>query len=704
VARNRDLAIAGIAALPDLTDSVEFERGGFWRRVAALLIDVIAISVLLQLIALALFPLTDGHVQFAGGISFGSHCNRLDAVPEGISIPADFGANSITDCENRLFGLRSSRTLSVARITGDGAVTRAVRVGYMLDAQGKPLRGLPLDIFTLPLLLVLRLMLDRGAGSPGRRICRLRLADARLGHCPPADPAVNRRYAALALPLLPGWLWSSYASLFPGPELIGNTVLLLCWIGTGIPALVAVLEAAVAMIRRRDAWYDRFARTAVLRLGEDRAAIPIAAPVAAPLVPVERDPIAAALEPATPFALPPPLPPEAPRSRNYFLRHWRGELSLPVSYWLNGILGGLLIGITVAVLAVITHRQGEARPLLWLFNLVAIWLLGTLLTLWQAVGVWRSAIRYRRSGKRFWGGLAQTVTLLGAAQYAYGFATVGAPQLAGIYEIVSGDAKVGPHQFHILAGGQTLDFAGGITFGVADEFEHFLAAMTNVRTVRLNSHGGRILEAQKMADIIKRRNLATFVAGDCLSACTIVFLGGSQRFMLPAARLGFHQPAFRGMTASDRSAAISTEVARLQRFGLSHDFAVKANTAAPSSMWYPDKDELLREHVVTRLVNPQQVAQSPADRPRVAAVPSVLDAQGNYTSNATPAARPPAALPAPGVASTLNPATSANSSSAPPPAKIPAELLKRLTTQPVKKPAATPAPPATAQQVPAEQK
>ena len=84
-----------------------------------------------------------------------------------------------------------------------------------------------------------------------------------------------------------------------------------------------------------------------------------------------------ALPPATSFARPPPLPPPLPpeASRNYFLRHWRGELSLPVSYWVNGILGGLLIGITVAVLAVITHRQGEARPLLWLFNLVAIWLL-----------------------------------------------------------------------------------------------------------------------------------------------------------------------------------------------------------------------------------------------------------------------------------------------------------------------------------------
>jgi hypothetical protein len=28
-------------------------------------------------------------------------------------------------------------------------------------------------------------------------------------------------------------------------------------------------------------------------------------------------------------------------SRNYLMRHWRGELSLPISYWVNGSLLGV---------------------------------------------------------------------------------------------------------------------------------------------------------------------------------------------------------------------------------------------------------------------------------------------------------------------------------------------------------------------------
>ena len=303
-----------------------------------------------------------------------------------------------------------------------------------------------------------------------------------------------------------------------------------------------------------------------------------------------------------PLLLPPPLPPPP---RNYFVRHWLGELSLPKSYWLNGLIGGVLVGAAIAALNVAVHGRSEAQPVLWLVALIATWVVVSLFTMWQAVGVWRSATNYRASGKYFWGGLAKTVTVLGVLNLAYNCLFVGTAQMAGIYEIIDGDARVGPHQFKVLANGLVLEFSGGITFGVANELNGFLNAMGGVRTVRLNSLGGRILEAQRMSDLIRARGLSTFVAQDCMSACTIVFLGGRQREILPSARIGFHQPAFRGMTAASRAAAIATEQARLQRFGLSKEFAARANTATPTGMWYPDKDELVREKVVTRVALPQ---------------------------------------------------------------------------------------------------
>ena len=376
-------------------------------------------------------------------------------------------------------------------------------------------------------------------------------------------------------------------------------------------------------------------------------------------------PVQAAFADAAPPALmPPPLPP--PESQNYFLRHWRGELSLPVSYWVNGVVLGIAAGIAIALLSALIYRGDEGRPLLWLSSLVATWLSIILLVAWQSVGGWRSAVRYRRSGKFFWGTAAQAMIVLGVLQAGYRFVMVGAPQIAGMYEIAAGDTRVGPHQFHILANGRVLEFSGGITFGVAQEMQGFLAAMENVERVRLNSIGGRILEAQKMSDLIKARGLSTVVFNQCLSACTIVFLGGKERWLAQNGRLGFHQPAFRGMSETERRLTIALEEERLQKFGLSRAFAERANSAAPASMWIPEKDELLREHVITRILT--------------------------LTPNPAKAKPPAAAFTPPPVATEVNAAAAASriptdaSASKPasdfsdqPRAIIPPDVIKRLT-------------------------
>src|SRR3981081_1188863 len=48
---------------------------------------------------------------------------------------------------------------------------------------------------------------------------------------PPPTTSVSRRYGALALPLAPAWIWSAYAALFPGQELLGTTLYWLFWAG-----------------------------------------------------------------------------------------------------------------------------------------------------------------------------------------------------------------------------------------------------------------------------------------------------------------------------------------------------------------------------------------------------------------------------------------------------------------------------------------
>jgi hypothetical protein len=155
-----------------------------------------------------------------------------------------------------------------------------------------------------------------------------------------------------------------------------------------------------------------------------------------------------------------------------------------------------------------------------------------------------------------------------------------------------------------------------------------------------------------------------------------------ERLMLPSARLGFHQPAFRGMTAADRRAAIATEQLRLQGFGLSSAFAARATSASPSGMWYPDKDELVRERVVTRVISPTQ--ESPIDGSFVDT--SSPDAGGTdmpiarVTVPTTARSAPAAGLSATGDST----ASTGAADYGPVRNRVPVDLLKRLSSVPRK--------------------
>jgi len=295
--------------------------------------------------------------------------------------------------------------------------------------------------------------------------------------------------------------------------------------------------------------------------------------------------------------MPPPLP-----SQNYFLQHWRGERSLKFAWWVNGALIGLGFVVALVALFVLCVELLETRPQTYLPVFCATYASIVIVATWQIVGIWRSATHYRAGGKPFWGEIAKCVMLLAVSLHVWaGYVVL--PKLRAIHEIARGDGLIGPHSFAVTDNGDTLEFSGGITFGVAEELEARLDAMDHVKTVMLNSYGGRSIEAEQMADLIRARGLSTAVAQTCLSACPTVFLAGRERVLLGSARIGFHQPTSRVGFDEPTAALNAEQKARLMRFGLSEEFAMRANQARPSSMWYPARAELLREKVVTKIVD-----------------------------------------------------------------------------------------------------
>jgi hypothetical protein len=324
----------------------------------------------------------------------------------------------------------------------------------------------------------------------------------------------------------------------------------------------------------------------------------------------DRLPKSAEEDAATDVPLSPTTNEPAGKKGNYFVRHWRGQLSLPVSYWLNGFLGNVLAAMAVAAIEGNLNFRDDFSPLISLASVVGVWAVLWLITLWQVVGTWRSATNYRASGKKVWGGVAQLFLVIGLARALVAFCQSGIPQIGEMYDIFNGDKRVGTYAFRVLRDGQELEFSGGITFGAAKEFEHFLDAMGSVRLVHLNSIGGRIFEAQRIGNLIRSRNLSTYVSNQCLSACTIIFLSGRERLITAQARLGFHQPDMAGLTEEGRRDAINEEIKRLRSLGMSQAFAVKANQAPPGDMWFPSTPELLAEKAATQLVNSADFAFS----------------------------------------------------------------------------------------------
>src|SRR5687767_5491380 len=106
--------------------------------------------------------------------------------------------------------------------------------------------------------------------------------------------------------------------------------------------------------------------------------------------------------PVTPPALS-TEPPEEPM--NYFVRHWKGDLPLGISYWCNGVcLSAIIMALSASLSEAeekISLRTGSALVFLIYFFTIIV-------GVWQIVGTWRSASKHRdRGGQYAWAAITK---------------------------------------------------------------------------------------------------------------------------------------------------------------------------------------------------------------------------------------------------------------------------------------------------------
>lgn len=288
------------------------------------------------------------------------------------------------------------------------------------------------------------------------------------------------------------------------------------------------------------------------------------------------------------------------RSSNWFARHWRGDLSLATSYWINGIAlngGAYLLGL--ALNAVVTPTE---HPYWAMGYLAGFWILILLPQTWLWGGIWRSASRTTRdTGHSLWPTVAKGAVVIGALYTAGLFleGDYGVRAFPALAESAQDQKEFSVYIVRPLRHGSELEISGGIGPGISDALRAQLRANPEARVVHLNSLGGMVAEAKKLRDLIRERHLVTDTSTGCASACTLAFLGGESRLLEGKGRLGFHQPKIPALRGSALKAVLQAEEQYLVTCGVTRDFAHKVMLTPRDTQWYPTPAELLDAHVIT---------------------------------------------------------------------------------------------------------
>ncbi|HUQ38314.1 MAG TPA: tetratricopeptide repeat protein, partial [Aestuariivirga sp.] len=295
------------------------------------------------------------------------------------------------------------------------------------------------------------------------------------------------------------------------------------------------------------------------------------------------------------------------KKRNYFARHWRGELSLAKSYWLN------TYGLTL-VIAILSVGLGSSDivlyPKLISSLLISLWLFAAISQVWLTVGIYRSARVYSTTypNKKGWGGAAILLTTLGLISSVVVFANQGIPQIRGYAEILSAASQVKNYSVKLLGDLTKIELRGNLDFGVSADVEAMLNDYPAVRVLYLNSIGGRLAEADKLKDLVLQHNLDTYVVSECHSACVTVFVAGRNRLISRTALIGLHEPYFPGLDIRELEAAKEGVKKFFYSRGIDGAVIEKGFAVNYESIWNPEHAVLFSSRIATGYASDEDVA------------------------------------------------------------------------------------------------
>ncbi len=205
--------------------------------------------------------------------------------------------------------------------------------------------------------------------------------------------------------------------------------------------------------------------------------------------------------------------------------------------------------------------------------------------------------------------LAFTFLLLLPKAYAYGSTD---------RMIVQGSTLV----FNTDAVSTAANSTPSIIYEDVNLFGDLLMNHPEIDTVIVSGAGGSTSAAYDIAHKITEFGLTAIARNNCFSACTLLFLAGSERRLEKGARLGFHRSttgadvhrdfyernkadmgwedefAYAKHSHEDGQVNARDFIAFAVGRGVSLEFALEALTYSPHDMWYPSDDMLQQSGVI----------------------------------------------------------------------------------------------------------
>jgi len=293
---------------------------------------------------------------------------------------------------------------------------------------------------------------------------------------------------------------------------------------------------------------------------------------------------------------------------SYIRKHWRGNLSLAVSFWINLFLLNIVILLFWVLLGyseILENPVISARVVIIFAAFVFL-----IVYPWQIIGLWRSCNRHIEiHGKHFWARTTQVLVVLGIIGTLCNLNSYW-PTYKSFFRLALVKDEFESYTLKLEKNDTLIHLQGGLNFGVSKEVSKILKKNPGIDGIILDSIGGRIYEGRELSKLISAYDLDTYSIKGCYSAATIAFIAGKKRFLGMGASLAYHQYKM-GYEGLDTFVDIKEEQAKdlllFQRQGVKNEFLKKLFDTSSDDLWYPTIDEMLDAGVIHGVVNPSDL-------------------------------------------------------------------------------------------------